>query len=405
MENVAQRFLRYIAIDTQSADGVEQIPSTKKQFTLARLLVDEMQAMGIADARVDAHGYVYGSIPATAEGLPALGFIAHMDTSPDAPGCGVRPRIVRNYPGGDIPLNAETTIAEHLFPALNNYIGNDIIVTDGTTLLGADDKAGIAEILALAEALLAHPEQKRGRICFAFTPDEEVGCGADLFDVPGFGADFAYTVDGGAAGELEYENFNAAAAKITFKGLNVHPGYAKNKMLNASLLAIEFASWLPASQRPEHTQGYEGFYHLTNMSGTVEEASLSYIIRDHVRTLFEEKKAQLKMWVKRMNEIHPGSTTLELRDQYYNMREVVEPKKYIVDLAFEAMESVGVKPLVKPIRGGTDGARLSFMGLPCPNIFAGGLNFHGRYEFLPVNSLEKSMQTIIKITELLAQKS
>ena len=408
MSEVVKKFLRYVAIDTESKEEQEQIPSTEKQRNLANLLAQELKGMGAENVRVSENSYVYATIPATTDkSAPSVGFISHMDTAPSFSGKNVKPQFIKNYDGKEICLNKDLHISmsPEQFPDLLKYVGKTLITTDGTTLLGADDKAGVAEIMTMAQYFLSHPEIPHGEIQIGFTPDEEVGQGADLFDVKGFGADLAYTVDGGELGELEYENFNAAAAKITFKGLNVHPGYAKNKMLNASLLAIEFASWLPASQRPEHTQGYEGFYHLTNMSGTVEEASLSYIIRDHVRTLFEEKKAQLKMWVKRMNEIHPGSTTLELRDQYYNMREVVEPKKYIVDLAFEAMESVGVKPLVKPIRGGTDGARLSFMGLPCPNIFAGGLNFHGRYEFLPVNSLEKSMQTIIKITELLAQKS
>ena len=292
-----------------------------------------------------------------------------------------------------------------MFPELEDYKNQDIIVTNGKTLLGADDKGGVAAIISAVKYLKDHPEIEHGKIRVSFTPDEEIGAGADYFDVEKFGCDWAYTIDGGQIGELEYENFNAAAAKISFKGLNVHPGYAKDKMVNASLLALELASWLPAEQRPEHTTGYEGFFHLTGMSGTVEAASLSYIIRDHDRTAFEQKKTLLQELVKRMNELHPGSTTLELRDQYYNMREVVEPKQYIIDLAFEAMEASGVTPLVKPIRGGTDGARLSFMGLPCPNIFAGGLNFHGRYEFLPVQSLVKSMETVIKIAELLAQKS
>lgn len=290
-----------------------------------------------------------------------------------------------------------------MFPELDDYKGQDIIVTNGKTLLGADDKGGVAAIIAAMKYLKDHPEVEHGKIRVGFTPDEEIGAGADYFDVEKFGCEWAYTIDGGQIGELEYENFNAAGAKVVFKGLNVHPGYAKDKMLNASLLAVEFASWLPVAQRPEHTTGYEGFFHLTGISGTVEEASLSYIIRDHVRTAFERKKELLHELVKRMNEMHPGSTTLELRDQYYNMREVVEPKKFIVDLAFDAMKEAGVTPLVKPIRGGTDGACLSFMGLPCPNIFAGGLNFHGRYEFLPVKSLEKSMETIVKIAELLVK--
>ena len=405
--NLTERFLKYVTFDTQSDEERGTTPSSPGQLVLALELEKELEAIGLEDITLDDNCYLMATLPAnTAKKVPTIGFIAHLDTSPDMSGKNVTPRIV-SYKGGDIVLCAEENVvlSPVMFPELNDYKGQDIIVTNGKTLLGADDKAGVAAIISAVQYLKDHPEIEHGKIRIGFTPDEEIGQGADHFDVEKFGCEWAYTIDGGRIGELEYENFNAAGAKVTFKGLNVHPGYAKNKMLNASLLAIEFASWLPVSQRPEHTAGYEGFYHLTNMSGTIEEASLSYIIRDHVRTLFEEKKEQLRLLVKRMNEIHPGSTTLELRDQYYNMREVVEPKKYIVDLAFEAMEAVGVKPLVKPIRGGTDGARLSFMGLPCPNIFAGGLNFHGRYEFLPVNSLEKSMQTIIKITELLAQKS
>lgn len=348
------------------------------------------------------------TLPANcAEGhVPVIGFIAHMDTSPDLSGKNVNPRIVK-YQGGDILLNKEENIvlSPGQFPELDDYVGQQLIVTDGKTLLGADDKAGIAAIMSAMCYLKEHLEIKHGKVRIGFTPDEEIGQGADHFDVEKFGCEWAYTIDGGQIGELEYENFNAASAKITFKGLNVHPGYAKNKMLNASYLATEFSGWLPVPQRPEHTAGYEGFYHLTGMNGTVEEASLSYIVRDHVRSLFEEKKKFLKVLVARMNEMHPGSTSLEIRDQYYNMREIVEPKKQIIDLAFEAMTQVGVTPLVKPIRGGTDGARLSFMGLPCPNLFAGGLNFHGRYEFLPVPSLEKSMQTILKIVELVAKQS
>lgn len=405
--NLTERFLKYVTFDTQSDEERGTTPSSPGQLVLALELEKELEAIGLEDITLDDNCYLMATLPAnTAKKVPTIGFIAHLDTSPDMSGKNVTPRIV-SYKGGDIVLCAEENVvlSPGMFPELNDYKGQDIIVTNGKTLLGADDKAGVAAIISAVQYLKDHPEIEHGKIRIGFTPDEEIGQGADHFDVEKFGCEWAYTIDGGQIGELEYENFNAAGAKVTFKGLNVHPGYAKNKMLNASLLAIEFASWLPVSQRPEHTTGYEGFYHLTNMSGTVEEASLSYIIRDHVRILFEEKKEQLRLLVKRMNEIHPGSTTLELRDQYYNMREVVEPKKYIVDLAFEAMEAVGVKPLVKPIRGGTDGARLSFMGLPCPNIFAGGLNFHGRYEFLPVGSLEKSMQTIIKITELLAQKS
>lgn len=404
---VIDRFLKYVTFETQSSETTGTIPSTPGQRVFAEALVKELEEIGLEDITLDNNSYLMATLPAnTQKQVPVIGFIAHLDTSPDMSGKDVKPRIV-SYKGGDIVLSAEEKIvlSPLMFPELNDYKEQDIIVTDGRTLLGADDKAGVAAIIAAMKYLKDHPEIEHGKIRIGFTPDEEIGAGADHFDVEKFGCEFAYTIDGGQIGELEFENFNAAGAKILFKGLNVHPGYAKNKMQNASLLAVEFASWLPVAQRPEHTAGYEGFFHLTNMSGTVEEASLSYIVRDHERSLFEEKKELLRSFVKRMNEMHPGSTTLEIRDQYYNMREIVEPKKYIVDLAFDAMKAVGVTPLVKPIRGGTDGARLSFMGLPCPNIFAGGLNFHGRYEFLPVRSLEKSMETIIKITELLAHKS
>lgn len=404
---VTDRFLKYVTFDTQSSETTGTTPSTPGQLVFAEALVKELKEIGLENITLDDKSYLMATLPAnTAKAIPTIGFIAHLDTSPDMSGKNVQPRIV-TYKGGDIVLCAEENIvlSPLMFPELNDYKEQDIIVTNGKTLLGADDKGGVAAIISAMKYLKDHPEIEHGKIRIGFTPDEEIGAGADHFDVEKFGCEWAYTIDGGQIGELEYENFNAAGAKVLFKGLNVHPGYAKDKMLNASLLAVEFASWLPAAQRPEHTDGYDGFFHLTAMGGTVEEASLSYIIRDHVRTAFEQKKELLQELVKRMNEMHPGSTTLELRDQYYNMREVVEPKKYIIDLAFDAMTAAGVTPLVKPIRGGTDGARLSFMGLPCPNLFAGGLNFHGRYEFLPVKSLEKSMETIIKIAELLAQKS
>ena len=404
---VTDRFLKYVTFDTQSSETTGTTPSTPGQLVFAEALVKELKEIGLEDITLDDKSYLMATLPAnTAKAIPTIGFIAHLDTSPDMSGKDVQPRIV-TYKGGDIVLCAEENIvlSPLMFPELNDYKEQDIIVTNGKTLLGADDKGGVAAIISAMKYLKDHPEIEHGKIRIGFTPDEEIGAGADHFDVEKFGCEWAYTIDGGQIGELEYENFNAAGAKVLFKGLNVHPGYAKDKMLNASLLAVEFASWLPAAQRPEHTDGYDGFFHLTAMGGTVEEASLSYIIRDHVRTAFEQKKELLQELVKRMNEMHPGSTTLELRDQYYNMREVVEPKKYIIDLAFDAMTAAGVTPLVKPIRGGTDGARLSFMGLPCPNLFAGGLTFHGRYEFLPVKSLEKSMETIIKIAELLAQKS
>lgn len=405
--NLVDRFLKYVTFDTQSSEETGTTPSTSGQRVFAQALVKELEEIGLEDITLDNNSYLMATLPAnTTAHIPTIGFIAHLDTSPDMSGKDVQPRIV-NYKGGDIVLSEEDNIvlSTSMFPELNDYKGQDIIVTNGKTLLGADDKAGVAAIISAVKYLKDHPEIKHGKIRIAFTPDEEIGQGADHFDVDKFGCEWAYTIDGGQIGELEYENFNAVGAKVLFKGLNVHPGYAKNKMLNACLLAAEFASWLPASQRPEQTEGYEGFFHLTGMSGSVENASLSYIIRDHTRSLFEQKKRDLHALVERMNEMHPGSTTLELRDQYYNMREVVEPKRFIVDIAFEAMTAIGVIPLVKPIRGGTDGARLSFMGLPCPNIFAGGLNFHGRYEFLPVHSLEKSMETIVKIAELTAQKS
>lgn len=405
--DVLNRFLKYVTFDTQSSETTGTTPSTPGQRVFAEALVEELKAIGLEEISLDEKCYLMATLPAnTTRDIPTIGFIAHLDTSPDMSGKNVRPRVVQ-YTGGNIVLNEQEDIklSPMMFPELSDYQGQEIIVTDGTTLLGADDKAGVAAIIAAVDYLKNHLEIEHGKVRIGFTPDEEIGAGADYFDVAKFGCEWAYTIDGGAIGELEYENFNAATAKVSFKGLNVHPGYAKDKMVNASLLAAEFASWLPMSQRPEHTDGYEGFYHLTAMSGTVEEAQLSYIIRDHVRTAFEEKKKQLAELVKRMNEMHPGSTTLEMRDQYYNMREVIEQKKHVVDLAFDAMKKAGVTPLVRPIRGGTDGARLSFMNLPCPNLFAGGLNFHGRYEFLPVESLKKSMETIIKIIELLAQKT
>ena len=401
MESVAQRFLRYVSLDTQSADGAEQIPSTEKQFALANLLVKEMHAMGISDARVDAHCYVYGSIPATEQGLPALGFIAHMDTSPDASGEGVRPRIVNGYPGGDIHLNAEVAIEESMFPALAHYVGNDIIVTDGTTLLGADDKAGIAEILTLSEYLLAHPDLRHGRICIAFTPDEEVGCGADQFDVPGFGADFAYTVDGGSPGELEYENFNAASAKLVFHGVGIHPGSAKGRMRNALHLAQEFDAMLPPSARPEHTEGYEGFFHLSELSGDVVEATARYIIRDHDAAKFAAKKALMQSAAAFLCEKYgAGAVELTLKDSYYNMKEQILPHFHLIETAKAAMERVGVAPEIIPVRGGTDGARLSYMGLPCPNLGTGGHNAHGVLEFIPIQSMETVVEILKAIVEL-----
>lgn len=404
---VVERFLKYVTFGTQSSETSGTTPSTPGQRVFAEALVKELEDLGLEEISIDEHSYVMASLPANTDdnSIPTIGFISHLDTSPDMAGDHVKPRIV-HYEGGDICLNADQNIvlSPAMFPEMLEYTGQDIIVTDGTTLLGADDKAGIAAIISAMAYLKEHPEIKHGKVRIGFTPDEEIGQGADHFDVQKFGCDWAYTVDGGQIGELEYENFNAASAKVCFKGLNVHPGTAKDKMINAALLATQFASWLPAEQRPEHTDGYEGFFHLIGMEGTVEEASLSYIIRDHSRELFEQKKDLLKQLVTRMNETYAGSTTLVLKDQYYNMREIVEPKKHIVDLAFQAMEAIGITPKVQPIRGGTDGARLSFMGLPCPNLFTGGHNFHGRYEYLPIPSLQKGMETVIKIVELSAKK-
>ena len=404
---VVERFLKYVTFGTQSSETSGTTPSTPGQRVFAEALVKELKDLGLEEISIDEHSYVMASLPANTDdnSIPTIGFISHLDTSPDMAGDHVKPRIV-HYEGGDICLNADQNIvlSPAMFPEMLEYTGQDIIVTDGTTLLGADDKAGIAAIISAMAYLKEHPEIKHGKVRIGFTPDEEIGQGADHFDVQKFGCDWAYTVDGGQIGELEYENFNAASAKVCFKGLNVHPGTAKDKMINAALLATQFASRLPAEQRPEHTDGYEGFFHLIGMEGTVEEASLSYIIRDHSRELFEQKKDLLKQLVTRMNETYAGSTTLVLKDQYYNMREIVEPKKHIVDLAFQAMEAIGITPKVQPIRGGTDGARLSFMGLPCPNLFTGGHNFHGRYEYLPIPSLQKGMETVIKIVELSAKK-
>ena len=404
---VVERFLKYVTFGTQSSETSGTTPSTPGQRVFAEALVKELKDLGLEEISIDEHSYVMASLPANTDdnSIPTIGFISHLDTSPDMAGDHVKPRIV-HYEGGDICLNADQNIvlSPAMFPEMLEYTGQDIIVTDGTTLLGADDKAGIAAIISAMAYLKEHPEIKHGKVRIGFTPDEEIGQGADHFDVQKFGCDWAYTVDGGQIGELEYENFNAASAKVCFKGRNVHPGTAKDKMINAALLATQFASWLPAEQRPEHTDGYEGFFHLIGMEGTVEEASLSYIIRDHSRELFEQKKDLLKQLVTRMNETYAGSTTLVLKDQYYNMREIVEPKKHIVDLAFQAMKAIGITPKVQPIRGGTDGARLSFMGLPCPNLFTGGHNFHGRYEYLPIPSLQKGMETVIKIVELSAKK-
>jgi tripeptide aminopeptidase len=404
---VVDRFLKYVTFATQSDEESGITPSTSGQRVFAEALVKELEALGLEEISLDDNSYLMATLPSNMEDkeVPTIGFISHLDTSPDMSGEGVKPRIV-SYAGGDIVLNEAENIvlSPRMFPEMEQYIGQDLIVTDGTTLLGADDKAGVAAIISAVAYLKEHPEIKHGKIRIGFTPDEEIGAGADHFDVEKFGCEFAYTVDGGEIGELEYENFNAAAAKVVFSGRNVHPGTAKDKMVNASLLAVEFASMLPADQRPETTEGYEGFFHLTTMVGSVEQAVLQYIVRDHSRELFEQKKQLLEQITAQLNKKYPGMVSLEMHDQYYNMREIVEPKKYIVDLASEAMEAVGVKPQIKPIRGGTDGARLSFMGLPCPNLFTGGHNFHGRYEYIPIPSLQKSMETVVKIAELVATK-
>ena len=403
MEKVTDKFLRYVVVETTSDENGTTHPSSLKELDLSRMLVAEMKAMGIADASLDENGYVMGTIPSNlGHEVPTLGFIAHVDTAPDASGKDIKPQIIKNYDGTDIPLKGVPGLALRVadFPEMLDYKGQTLITTDGTTLLGADDKAGVAEIMTAAEYLLTHPEVKHGTLKIGFTPDEEIGCGVDFFDVKKFGADYAYTMDGGALGELEYENFNAAGVKIRIQGCNIHPGYAKGKMVNAMLVGMELASMLPAAQRPEHTQDYEGFLHLTGFNGTVEEASMSYIVRDHDRTLFEQKKALMQEVVAFINKKYGDIVTLEMKDQYYNMREMVEPHFHVVEKAIKAMEMAGIKPKVQPIRGGTDGARLSFMGLPCPNIFAGGHNFHGKLEFVPVESMEKAVQVILNLVEL-----
>lgn len=404
---VVDRFLKYVKFDTESSTETGTTPSTPGQMVLARELEKELNEMGLEDISLNEKGYIMATLPAnTDKEVPTIGFVAHMDTSPDLTGKDVNPQIVKNYDGKDIILNKELNIvlSPNDFPEMQDYVGQDLIVTNGKTLLGADDKAGIAEILTAIKYLKDHPEIKHGKIRIGFTPDEEIGAGADYFDVEKFGCEWAYTMDGGPIGELEYENFNAAGVKINIQGRSVHPGYAKDKMVNALVVANKLVSLLPSNERPEHTTGYEGFYHLTNISGTVDAATVGYIIRDHDREIFEKRKQVMLDTIAFINKLYPDSTTVEIKDQYYNMREKVEPVKHVVDLAFEAMTAVGVTPIVKPIRGGTDGARLSFMGLPCPNIFAGGHNFHGRYEFVPIQSMEKAVQVIVKIAELVTSK-
>ena len=404
---IVERFLKYVSFDTQSAEDAETTPSTEKQWILARYLKEELEGIGLTEVEIDEHAYVYATLPAnTDKPLPTVGFIAHMDTSPDCSGKDVKPRIVKDYDGGDIVLDAAAGIvtSPKKFPELLDHVGEDIIVTDGHTLLGADDKAGIAEIVQAMAYLIAHPEIKHGRIRVGFNPDEEIGLGAHRFNVEKFGCDFAYTMDGGELGELEFENFNAASAKVEVTGVSVHPGYAKNKMVNAARVATEYASLMPAAETPERTAEYEGFYHLLGMSGNVEKATLTYIIRDHSRTRFEERKEYAAAVGELLNKKYgAGTVKVTLADQYYNMREKVEPVMHIIDTALDAMKDCGIQPRVRAIRGGTDGAQLSFKGLPCPNIFAGGLNFHGPHEFLPIPSLEKASMVVVKICEIVGR--
>lgn len=408
MRSAKERFLKYVAIDTQSGMEEGVLPSTQKQFDLAKLLVSELKELGLQDISLDEHCYVMATLPANTEKkLPTIGFISHMDTSPDASGANVKPRIIENYDGSEILLNKDLGLRMNTadFPELKKYIGQELIVTDGNTLLGADDKAGIAAIMTAVETLVSHPEIKHGTIKIGFTPDEEVGHGADGFDVKKFGAEFAYTVDGGELGEMEYETFNAAGALVTCNGKGVHPGAAKDKMVNAIHVAEEFDALLPANERPEHTTGYEGFYHVMSFQGNIEKTTLMYIIRDHSREIFEKRKATMQAAADYLNSRYgKGTVVVDMKDNYYNMREKIEPVFEIVDLAREAIESLGIKPIITPVRGGTDGSRLSYMGLPCPNLFAGGLYFHGRYECLPTRSLEKAVETVVKIIELSVEK-
>lgn len=399
---VHERFLNYVKIDTQSVPEAEKIPSSEKQKDLGRLLVEEMISIGIKDAYMDENGYVYGTVKGNTD-APVIGFIAHMDTSPDMSGTNVKPRIIYDYDGGDIVLNEEKHIVMEtkVFEHLMKYTGQDLIVTDGTTLLGADDKAGIAEIMSMAEYFINAPHIKHGTIKIGFTPDEEVGQGAELFNIEKFGADYAYTVDGGEIGELEYENFNAACAKVTINGVNIHPGTAKNKMKNSILIAMEFQKMLPVYETPENTEGYEGFSLLNEMSGNVEKTLLEYIIRDHNIDKFNIKKERFKKNADYLNEKYgQGAVELKLEDSYFNMKEKILPHMHIIENAIKAMENIGIEPKVVPIRGGTDGARLSYMGLPCPNLCTGGHNFHGKYEYIPIQSMEKVVELLIEIAKI-----
>ena len=408
MITVVDRFLQYVKFDTQSDELTNLTPSTPGQMIFAQHLEKDLKQLGLSDISLDDNGYLMATLPSNCDKqVPTVGFIAHLDTSPDMSGHHVSPRIVENYDGGDIVLNAEKNIilSPAQFPELSDYKGQDLIVTDGNTLLGADDKAGIAEIIAAVDYLKSHPEIKHGDIRIAFNPDEEIGQGAHKFDVQKFGADWAYTMDGGAIGELEYENFNAAVAKVTFKGRNVHPGYAKHKMINSLRIATQYAIMLPRWETPEHTEGYEGFYHLVGIEGNVEQTVITYIIRDHDRDRFERRKKELEHLARKINNEFPDCASIEIKDQYYNMLEKIKPVMHIVDIAKMAMERAGVKPVVQPKRGGTDGSQLSFKVLPCPNIFAGGLNFHGRYEFVPIPSMERATDTIVEICKIVAEEA
>ncbi len=403
-----ERFLKYVSIHTMSDENTGLVPSTPQQMEFAKILAEELKDMGMQDVSLDKKGYLMATLPSNIDkDVPTVGFISHLDTSPDMSGKNVKPRIVENYDGNDIVLNEKENIvlSPKQFPELTMYRGQSLVVTNGLTLLGADDKAGIAEIMTAMDYFIKNPDVKHGKVRIAFNPDEEIGLGAHHFDVEKFGCQFAYTMDGGEIGELEYENFNAAGAKVTFYGTNVHPGYAKNKMVNSMKIATKFMATVPANESPEYTDGYEGFYHLTGIGGDVEKTTVSYIIRDHDRKKFEERKAHLQMLVDKINsEFGDNTATLEVKDQYYNMKEKVEPVKYIVDIASEAIRQAGVEPKVKPIRGGTDGAQLSFKGLPCPNIFAGGHNFHGKYEFVPIQSMEKATEVVKNIIKIVANR-
>jgi tripeptide aminopeptidase len=402
--DITKRFLNYTKFDTQSAEDSQSVPSTPKQLVFAEYLKKELEDEGLEDVELDEKGYLYATLPSnTKQKVPTIGFISHYDTSPDCSGADIKPQIINNYNGGEILLSEGIVSSPKKFPELLHHIGEDLIVTDGHTLLGADDKAGIAEIVQAMCYLRDHNEIRHGDIRIAFNPDEEIGMGAHHFDVEKFGCQWAYTMDGGDVGELEFENFNAASAKITIKGVSVHPGYAKGKMVNANALAAELALMLPQNETPETTEGYQGFYHLLGIQSNIEEAKMSYIIRDHDRDIFEDRKRFIKRCVDRMNEKYgEGTVSCEVKDQYYNMKEKIDPQMHVIDLVLHAMQACGVAPKVSPIRGGTDGAQLSFKGLPCPNIFAGGVNFHGPYEFISIQSMEKAMQVIVKICELTA---